>query len=180
MRGGEASGAGGATVGPPPRPGPRGVSRDGLLLIVSGVGYLLLLTSFLLVTGLAGLLGYGALPDRLVDDRDLIALFGWVGLMISGVSVIIVPNHLGVPLRPAFLPKLHAGASHVGLLGFFATALAGAPAAWSTGFLLIVVASFLVFGLGTLATAAPFLRRRRDPGARLPVLAPGSRPPGPT
>ena len=163
--------------GPPPRPrfapsgsspsAPRAPSPDGLRLIVSGLGYLALLAAYLLVTGIAGALGGLSVPDRLVDDRDLVALFGWVGLTISGVSTIIVPNHVGRQLRPRVLPRVHLVLSNVGLLGFFVAVLAGVPAVIATAFLLLVVASFLAFALGAIATLVPFLR---SPGRRLPVV----------
>lgn len=63
------------------------------------------------------------MPSRLFDARDLVALFGWVGMMIAGVSAIIIPNHLGVRLRPLHLPRLHLVLANVGLAGFFGTDL---------------------------------------------------------
>ena len=134
-------------------------SQDGLRLIVAGTGYLLVVAVIAITSSL--LAGFGAgswIPARLADDRDLLALFGWVGLMITGVSAIILPNHLGVRLRPSYLPRLHLVLANVGLAGFLLGALAFPGSAASDGFLALVAASFLLFGLGLLRTVAPFLR----------------------
>jgi hypothetical protein len=134
-------------------------SSDGLRLIASGMAYLLVVCSVVIVTSAFSILGESAfVPNRVFDDRDLIALFGWVGMMIAGVSVIIVPNHLGVCLRPLYLPRLHFFLANIGLMGFFGTSLLvpGTPA--SEVFLGLVAVSFLLFGLGVLVTVALFAR----------------------
>lgn len=146
-------------------------------MLLSASGYLVLLTVFMLggiVYG--GLVGSGALPDRLVDDRDLLALFGWVGLTISGVSTIVVPSHFGVTLGPRLLPRLHLTLTNVGILGFFALSLASAPPVLADGFLGLAVLSFLVFGIVNLRTLWPFLGGR---GAGVVRGGPGA-PQGPS
>jgi hypothetical protein len=133
-------------------------SPDGLRLIASGMGYLLVVCVVVLVTSALSMLpGEASVPSRLSDDRDLIALFGWVGMMITGVSVIIIPNHLGVRLRPLYLPRLHLFLANLGLIGFFSTSLLVPGTAASEVFLGLVAASFLLFGLGVLMTVAPFV-----------------------
>jgi len=145
------------TVSPPAR---RGVpSSDGLRLIVSGMVYLLVVCAVVIVTSAFSILGEGTfVPNRVFDDRDLIALFGWVGMMITGVSVIIIPNHLGVRLRPLYLPRLHFILANIGLIGFFGTSLLVQGTSASEVFLGLVAVSFLLFGLGVLGTVAPFAR----------------------
>lgn len=133
-------------------------SLDGLRLIVSGMGYLLVVCLVIIVTSVLSILGAAAtVPSRVFDDRDLIALFGWVGMMITGVSVIIIPNHLGVRLRPLYLPRLHFVLANIGLVGFFGTSLLAPGSMAPDAFLGVVAASFLFFGLGVLVTVAPFL-----------------------
>jgi hypothetical protein len=144
-----------AWIPPPRRVAP---SSDGLRLIASGMGYLLVVCLVVIGTSLMSILqGAASVPSRLFDDRDLIALFGWVGMMITGVTVIIVPNHLGVRLRPLYLPNLHFGLANVGLVGFFCTSLLSTSSLAPDVFLALVAASFLVFGLGVLATVSPFV-----------------------
>jgi hypothetical protein len=134
-------------------------SSDGLRLIASGTAYLIVVCLVVVVTSALSILqGEASVPGRVSDDRDLIALFGWVGLMITGVSVIIIPNHLGVRLRPLFLPRLHFVLANVGLVGFFSTSLLVPGTSASEVFLALVGVSFLLFGLGVLVTVTPFVR----------------------
>jgi hypothetical protein len=134
-------------------------SSDGLRLIASGMVYLLVVCVVVIVTSVLSVLqGEASVPGRVFDDRDLVALFGWVGMMITGVSVIIIPNHLGVRLRPLFLPRLHFALANIGLVGFFSTSLLAPGTSAPTGFLALVAVSFLTFGLAVLFTVAPFLR----------------------
>lgn len=137
-------------------------SQDGLRLILAGVAYLLAICALQLVAtaGRAGL-GPSVLPSDVMDLRDVVALFGWVGFMISGVSVIVVPNHLRVQVRPSYLPRLHLIAANVGLIGFFASSLTLSTSAVSDGFLALVSISFLAFGAGVLGTILPFLRTQQ-------------------
>lgn len=133
-------------------------SLDGLRLIVSGMGYLLVVCLVVIVTSVLSILGAApTVPSRVFDDRDLIALFGWAGMMITGVSVIIIPNHLGVRLRPLYLPRLHFVLANIGLVGFFGTSLLAPGSMAPDAFLGVVATSFLFFGLGVLVTVAPFL-----------------------
>lgn len=137
---------------------------EALAMILCAAGYLLLLTGFMMVVEIAQLLeGTSILPDRLMETRDLVALFGWVGLTISGVSTIVVPNHVGVPLAPRFLPRLHLLLSNVGILGFFALALASPTSPLGTVFLLVAVASFFIFGANLVRVLLPFLLPRGGP-----------------
>lgn len=134
-------------------------SKDGLRLILTGTGYLLTICVLQLVVALRALgLGTEGLPGGLMDTRDFVALYGWVGLMISGVSVIIVPNHLRVRLRPSYLPRLHFALANTGLIGFLAASLLVSDSVVPFAFLALVSASFLAFGLGVLATVLPFAR----------------------
>lgn len=111
-------------------------------------------------------------PSGLMDVRDVVALFGWVGLMISGVSVIIVPNHLRVRVRPLRLPTAHLVFSNIGLVGFLATSIVSPGGAWSDAFLVLLSLSFLAFGLGIVGTLLPFIARPfRHPAAPLPAPA---------
>lgn len=139
-------------------PVPTVPSQDGLRLIVAGVSYLLLI-GILQTVATFGSIGVlpKVLPANALSTRDVVALFGWVGFMISGVSVIIVPNHLKVQVRPKLLPRLHFALANVGLLGFLSTSLLWPGSTVSVVFLTLVSASYLAFGLGVLVTMAPFL-----------------------
>ncbi len=138
-------------------------SKDGLRLILAGTGYLLAICLLQLVV-LVGVAdgGSAALPGNAMEVRDVVALFGWVGLMISGVAVIIVPNHLKVRVRPSFLPRLHLGLANVGLIGYFASALALPGSALPDLLLVVTSASYLMFGAALLGTVYPFVRRSTD------------------
>lgn len=160
---------------------PLAPSRDGLSLVVAGMGYLLAVCLLQGVVVLGRLLGRpSALPPDVFDLRDVIALFGWVGLMISGVSVIIVPNHLKVRLRPRSIPRVHLVLANVGLVGLFASSLAAPATAFANGFLLLVSLSYFVFGASVFATVLPFLRSRTRgaaAGRQSPRAAPPTDPP---
>jgi len=167
------------TVKRTPRAQPGTPSLDGLLLIISGMGYLLVVCLVVIVTNVVSILGGGSsVPSAFFDDRDLIALFGWVGMMITGVSVIIIPNHLGVRLRPLNLPRLHFVLANVGLVGFFGTSLFVPGSAAPEAFLGLVAASFLFFGLGVLGTVAPFVHLLRVGSTLETTPAPEHRTPG--
>jgi hypothetical protein len=146
---------------PPARPTMAVPSQDGLRLIFAGVAYLLAICLLQLIS-VSGSLGFGAtaLPNNAMEVRDVVALFGWVGFLISGVSVIIIPNHLRVRVRPSYLPRLHLVVANVGLVGFFASALVAPGSLASDAFLAIISLSFLAFGVGICATVLPFLRLR--------------------
>ncbi len=141
-------------------------SKDGLRLILAGTTYLLVICGlqFVIATGSLGG-GIPPLPANATDVRDVVALFGWVGLMISGVSVIIIPNHLRVLLRPRLLPRLHLVLANVGLVGYLAISLAVPEGEVAYAFLALISGSFLVFGAGVLGTIVPFAGRS-DPALR--------------
>ena len=143
-------------------PGRAGASVDGLRLIASGMGYLLVVCTVVIVTSATAVVrGPDSVPSRVFDDRDLVALFGWVGMMITGVSVIIIPNHLGVRLRPLYLPGVHLVLANVGLIGFLATSLLTPNSAAAEAFLVLVGGSFLLFGIAVLVTVLSFLSSGR-------------------
>lgn len=148
-------------------------SQEGLRLILAGVAYLLLICLLQMVVLLSSLSPRPpSLPSNVSDVRDVVALFGWVGFMISGVSVIIVPNHLSVRVRPRCLPTLHLLLANVGLIGFFAVSMAEPGSRLAVAFLGIVSLSFFVFGAGLFRTVLPFLGRR----GHLPQLEAPSAP----
>ncbi|HEV2167006.1 MAG TPA: hypothetical protein VGS23_08575 [Thermoplasmata archaeon] len=142
-------------------------SRDGLRLILAGTGYLLVICVLQLIVAFESIGGWaGRLPGGLMDTRDFVALYGWVGLMITGVSVIIVPNHLKVRLRPAYLPKLHLAVANVGLVGFLSVSLLAPESTAYFAFLAVVSGSYVAFGLGVLATVIPFIHSAAAEPAR--------------
>lgn len=138
------------------RPAP---SPTALLFLGSALAYLLALSAFVAVTSLLQAAGEGVtVPSSFYDSRDLMALFGWVGMTISGVSIIIVPNHVGVPVRPRIVPRIHLVLANTGIAGFFASSLALPSSPIGPVFLAIAAVSFLVFGFAVLWTVVPFLR----------------------
>ena len=148
-----------------PTAGPGVPSQDGLRLILAGMAYLVAICALQLVATVGSVAsGPNILPRNAMDVRDVVALFGWVGLMICGVSVIIVPNHLKTRVRPAYLPRLHLGVANFGLVGYFASSLLLPGSTVSDAFLTVVSGSFLLFGVGVLSTVLPFLHRT---GARV-------------
>lgn len=104
----------------------------------------------------------------LFEVRDLVALFGWVGLMISGVSLIVVPNHFGVRVEPRWAARAHWWAANLGLGGLVASGLlvaAGAvPSSTMAPFLALVAGSFLLYAVVTVrALRNAFLSRALRP-----------------
>ncbi len=145
----------------PTGPGP---SRDGLQLILAGTAYLLAICVLQLVMLVDTTAGLAILPKSVTGVRDVVALFGWVGLMISGVGVIIVPNHLKVRLRPTSLPRVHLLFANVGLLGYLVLSISATTGVLPLAFLAVTSASFLAFGAGFLRTILPFARGPPDRG----------------
>ncbi len=151
--------------------GAPGPSPEARALLLSASAYLLLLVVFLVASGSATLLrGSGAVPDRLVDVRDLVALLGWVGLTISGVSVIVVPSHFRNPIRPRVLPRLHLVLANTGTVGFFVTSLLAPSSGLSAVFVLVLAVSYGAFALGVVRALLP--GSRASPPSRT-----GSSPP---
>ncbi|MGI0132976.1 MAG: hypothetical protein ACREDK_07820 [Thermoplasmata archaeon] len=138
-------------------------SQDGLRLIVAGVGYLLLICILqtIVTLGSVGVVPR-VLPAKALSIRDAVALLGWVGFMISGVSVIIVPNHLKGRVHPKSLPQLHLVLANVGLIGYLSTSFAMPGILVSVAFLAIVSVSFLAFGLGVMIAMFPYLQVRDE------------------
>ena len=171
-----------------PRPAPAGLPPARFLL--AGVGYLVAVALLviggtvvrLLTGGAAGSLGSA------METRDLLALFGWVGLTISGVSLIVLPNHWGVRFQPAWVPRLHWWVTNAGLAGFTVSSLLGASGGpyWAipAGLLAAVAGSYLVFASGVVwtfrrSTAPPWGHGRpvdRAPARNLPEPAGSVRP----
>ncbi len=141
-------------------------------MLLNGSGYLLLLCASMVVAVLLQLVWGRSLPDSFVDDRDLVALFGWVGLTISGVSTIVVPNHVGVGLWPRSVPRLHLVMTNLGILGFFGTSLLIPGSNLALVFLLLALLSFLIFGTLVVRTVLPFALGR-SPRTAEPAVAPG-------
>ncbi len=141
-------------------------------MLLNGSGYLLLLCASMVVAVLLQLVWGRSLPDSFVDDRDLVALFGWVGLTISGVSTIVVPNHVGVGLWPRSVPRLHLVMTNLGILGFFGTSLLIPGSNLALVFLLLALLSFLIFGTLVVRTVLPFALGR-SPRTAEPSVAPG-------
>lgn len=145
----------------PPRPtgDRRAPSTTALLFLGSALAYLLALSAFVAVTSLLQAAGMGVtIPSSFYDSRDLMALFGWVGMTISGVSIIIVPNHVGVPVRPRLVPRIHLVLANIGIAGFFASSLVLPSSPVGPVLLAVAAASFLAFGIAVLGTVVPFLR----------------------
>ena len=146
-------------------------SKDGLRLILAGTAYLIAICGLQLIVFVDAAAGGPVfLPANVMEIRDVVALFGWVGLMISGVSVIIVPNHLKVRLRPSYLPRFHLGLANVGLVGYLASSITASDGGIPEILLALTSASFLMFAVGVLVTVYPFARRP-VPRARVEALA---------
>jgi hypothetical protein len=137
---------------------PRRPLRDAVLFLASGIAYLLLVSVFVVVSNGFQATGLGpTVPAGLFDARDLVALFGWVGMTICGVSTIVIPSHFGTPIRPPILPKAHFVAANVGLVGFFALSVVAPSTGLASAFLVLTGLSYLVFAMGLARTVFPFL-----------------------
>ena len=155
----------------PSAPVPAVPSKDGLRLILAGTTYLLAICVLQLVVFVDAVAGGPAfLPANVMEIRDVVALFGWVGLMISGVAVIIVPNHLKVRVRPTYLPRVHLGLANVGLAGYLAATVTAPGSAKPEIQQAQTTASIHTLGVGVLATVYPFARRP-VPQPRVEALA---------
>jgi hypothetical protein len=160
----------------PPAPSARRPLRDAVLFLASGISYLLLVGLFVVVSNAFQALGAGAVvPSSLFDARDLVALFGWVGLTICGVSTIVIPSHFGRPIRPRGLPRAHFVLANVGLVGFFSGSVLAPSTALAAAFLVLTGLSYVVFAVGLARTVFPFVLEGRS-GVAGP---PGGPRPGP-
>ncbi len=155
-----------------PMAGRKAPSREALWMLLNGSAYLLLLCASMVVAVVLQLVWGRSFPDSFVDDRDLVALFGWVGLTISGVSTIVLPNHVGVGLWPRYVPRLHLAMTNVGILGFFGSSLLLPGSNLALAFLLLALISFLIFGTLVVRTVLPFALGRSPRTVETPV-APG-------
>ncbi len=134
-----------------------GPNVDAVRLLLNGAAYLVLLCLLLLVGTVLELgAGQGFVEYGFVDNRDLVALFGWVGLTISGVSTIVVPGHVGVGLGFRWQPRLHMLLTNAGLVGFLVLSIVWPGSPISLVFLALAVFSFLLFGCSVLFALAPF------------------------
>ncbi len=137
-------------------PGSRPASRDAVRFLLASLVYLGLLAVVIIASSMIDFAGGGArVPAYVFDSRDLMALLGWVGMSISGVSTIVIPNHVGRPIRPAYLPRVHLLLANVGVLGYFAVSLSTGGSSWALPLLAVAGFSYLVYALGL---AMPLLR----------------------
>lgn len=134
------------------------------VLALRGAALALLVTLLLGLALVGVLVGRLVLPDftRWVDVHALWGLLGWVGLLVVGVAIQVVPMFYVTPLYPAVLRRVLAPL----LLG----GIALGSLAWLLGWdalarviLVLTALGFVAFALTTLVLLARRDRRRQDP-----------------
>ncbi len=143
--------------------GRRAPNVEAVRLLLNAAAYLVLLCLLLLVGAALQLGAHQSFVEfGLVDNRDLVALFGWVGLTISGVSSIVVPSHVGQPVGRPYYPRLHLLLTNIGLVGYLGTTVAFPDSDVPLVFLSIAAVAFLLFGLALISALIPHVGPRRE------------------
>ncbi|CRI63883.1 conserved membrane hypothetical protein [Thiocapsa sp. KS1] len=136
----------------------RGV--PGTLLALRAAAIALVVTVILGLLLVAVVLGWPRLPDfsRAVDAHAAWGLMGWVGLLVIGVAIQVLPMFYVTPAYPAPMRRWLAPALLIGI--------AGASVAWIIGDALLGRLLFGATGLGFVGfavTTLVLIRRRQRP-----------------
>jgi heme/copper-type cytochrome/quinol oxidase subunit 1 len=113
---------------------------------------------------LGGLLGVvwlaspGHLPALALRAHAHLMLVGFIGMMIFGVGLHVLPRFTGRPLYSERLADAQFAAANLGLLAMVCGWLAGLPVAAATGGALLW-AGFVAFAANVIGTVRPWARR---------------------
>lgn len=108
--------------------------------------------------GLAWLAAPDALPALAPRAHAHLMLVGFVGMMVFGIGLHILPRFTGHPLFSERMADVQFAFANIGLLLMVAGWLAGMRALATTGGAL-VWAAFLMFAINAVATVRPWARR---------------------
>ncbi|MDE2003978.1 MAG: cbb3-type cytochrome c oxidase subunit I [Betaproteobacteria bacterium] len=108
--------------------------------------------------GLAWLAFPGKLPALAPRAHAHLMLVGFVGMMIFGVGLHVLPRFTGRTLFSERLADAQFALANLGLLAMVAGWLAGVPVAAVTGGVLLW-AGFALFAINVVATVRPWARR---------------------
>ncbi|MBU6484522.1 MAG: cbb3-type cytochrome c oxidase subunit I [Betaproteobacteria bacterium] len=108
--------------------------------------------------GLAWLAFPGKLPALAPRAHAHLMLVGFVGMMIFGVGLHVLPRFTGRTLFSERLADAQFALANLGLLAMVAGWLAGVPVAAVTGGALLW-AGFALFAINVVATVRPWARR---------------------
>lgn len=108
--------------------------------------------------GLAWLAAPGALPALAPRAHAHLMLVGFVGMMVFGIGLHILPRFTGHPLYSERMADVQFAFANIGLLLMVAGWLADTRALAATGGALVWTA-FLMFAINAVATVRPWARR---------------------
>lgn len=108
--------------------------------------------------GLAWLLAPASLPALAPRAHAHLMLVGFVGMMVFGIGLHILPRFTGHPLFSERMADVQFGFANLGLLLMVAGWLAGARGV-ATGGGVLVWGAFLMFAVNAVATVRPWARR---------------------
>ena len=110
------------------------------------------------LVALAWLAFPGALAPLALRAHAHLMLVGFVGMMVFGIGLHILPRFTGHPLFSERMADVQFAFANIGLLLMVAGWLAGMRALATTGGGL-VWAAFLMFAINAVATVRPWVRR---------------------
>lgn len=108
--------------------------------------------------GLAWLAAPGTLPPLTLRAHAHLMLVGFVGMMVFGIGLHILPRFTGHPLFSERMADVQFGFANLGLLLMVAGWLAGARHL-TTGGGALVWGAFAMFAVNAVATVRPWARR---------------------
>lgn len=110
------------------------------------------------LVGLAWLAFPGELPALALRAHAHLMLVGFVGMMIFGIGLHVLPRFTGRTLYSERLADVQFAFANLGLLAMVSGWLAGAQVAAVTGGALLW-AGFALFAINVIATVRPWARR---------------------
>ncbi len=108
--------------------------------------------------GLTWLASPGLIPGRVLRAHAHLMLVGFVGMMIFGIGLHVLPRFTGRALYSERLADAHFALANLGLLALLAGWLGGVPVAATTGGLLLWL-GFVAFAVNVIGTVRPWARR---------------------
>lgn len=108
--------------------------------------------------GLAWLASPGHLPALALRAHAHLMLAGFVGMMIFGIGLHVLPRFTGRPLYSERLADVQFATANLGLLGMVTGWLAAVPIAATAGGALLW-AGFVAFSVNVIGTVRPWARR---------------------
>ena len=116
---------------------------------------------YALLGGLLGLIWLASpdlIPGLALRAHAHLMLVGFVGMMIFGIGLHVLPRFTGRALFSERLADAHFALANLGLLALLAGWLGGVPVAATTGGLLLWL-GFVAFAVNVIGTVRPWARR---------------------